>query len=956
MVLLGQYIVREVQLSFVYWSNGTLLAAMNNYDGKKTGLGVKWRYFMAVIVLWTLFLGISLAWNIYSSERNSLKSARIEAGTVFERNLIFRRWSAEHGGVYVVVGGNIKPNPYLSNIVERDIKTPSGRTLTLLNPAYIMRQTYEIAEKETGVRQRLVSLNPLNPENLPDKWERSSLISFNKGKLERSAVELMDGAEYMRLMRPIKAEQSCLTCHTSWEARGKSIQAGLSVSVPMASFRTASQEHIFWLCLVYAALWLVGLLGVVVTWRVLHQSEIKRRIVEGALRESEQHFSTVFKESPVGMFIVDMDYNLIDINAVLCTTLGCNREEFSISTLSNCIWPKAARSDIKRIFDEMFSESRPFFKVEKSCVKCDGEGFWVSLTASILHDDNGKALYGLGMVEDIAERKEIEAGMRRTRADLELRVSKRTRELTKANEALRSEISERKVVGDELRLFKRLIDGSNDCIAVIDFESGRYLEVNDKLCKSLGYRRDELTKMNVSEVSSIMKNSEAWKRDAELLRETGVMHREGEFRRSDGTSFPVDVNVKLISQGDKKYIVSIARDITGRRQEEVEREEIKMQLQRSQKLEAVGRLAGGIAHDFNNIQSAIKTMASLGMRSLDKNSVVYEHFKKIDEATNRASNLTNQLLTFSRHGKKDFVNINICKVISEVLDLIRPLIGVDIEVELNLGDTEMVVNADKGNVEQVVTNLVLNARDAMAGRGRIVICIEKVSLSDDSSVGASNGRAGDFVCFSVEDTGHGIAPADMEHIFEPFYSTKDRDKGVGLGLAVVYGIVKDHNGFIDLSSRPGDTIFSIYLPLTDGPVLEEKEKVVHGDMAAHSGAKILLVEDDQLVRDSTSMILQSEGYEVVTAKDSIEAKELYARHDSKVDLVISDCMLPSKTGHALLAELALMDGYFRGLLYSGYLDKEAKNLQVNGQAVRFIKKPYEVDDFLMMISEILSEP
>ncbi len=929
---------------------------MNNYDGKKTGQGLKWRYFLAIIVLWTIILGISLAWNIYSTERNSLDNARIEAATVFERNLIFRRWSAEHGGVYVAVGGDIKPNPYLSNIPERDVKTPSGRTLTLLNPAYMMRQTYEIAEKETGVRQRLVSLNPLNPENLPDEWERSSLIAFNKGKPELSVVERLDGVEYMRLVRPIKAEQSCLRCHTSWKARGKSIQAGLSVSVPLSPFRAAAGEHIFWLSLVHAALWLAGLLGVVLVGKILHQSEIKRRVIEGALRESEQHFSTVFKESPVGMFIVDMDYNLVDINAVLCSTFGCSREKFTISILINCIWPKAARSDIKRIFGEMFSESRPFFKVEKSSVKCSGEGFWVSLTASILHDDNGKALYGLGMVEDISERKEVEAGMRRTRADLELRVSKRTRELTKANEALRSEIAERKIVGDELMLFKRLINGSNDCIAVIDFESGRYLEVNDKLCESLGYSRDELTGMNVSEVSSLMKNSEAWKRDEELLRETGVMHREGEFQRRDGTGFPVDINVKLISQGEKRYIVSIARDITGRRQEELEREEIEMQLQRSQKLEAVGRLAGGIAHDFNNIQSAIKTMASLGMRSLDKNSVGYEHFKKIDEATNRASNLTSQLLTFSRHGKKNFVNINICKVTSEVLDLIRPLIGGNIEVELNIGDADMVVSADKGNMEQVVTNLVLNARDAMPGRGRIVIGLEKVVLSGDSSVGASNGRAGDFVCLSVEDNGHGIDPADMGHIFEPFFSTKDRDKGVGLGLAVVYGIVKDHDGFIDLSSRPGDTIFSIYLPLTDGPALEEKEKAVLGDRPVHSGAKIMLVEDDQLVRDSTSLILQTEGYEVITAKNSQEARELYEREGGTVDMVISDCMLPGKAGHELLAELALMDGYFRGLLYSGYVDKESKNLRVNGRAIRFIKKPYEVDEFLTVISEILSEP
>ncbi len=929
---------------------------MKNNDNKKLGQVMRWRYFLAVIILWTVILGVSLAWNIYNARQHTLKAARNEASTVFERNIIFRRWSAMHGGVYVAVGPGVKPNPYLADIPERDVLTPSGRTLTLLNPASIMRQTYELAEKETGVRQRLVSLNPMNPDNLPDLWERSALMAFNKGEPELSIIDRMKGAEYMRLMRPVKAELSCLTCHTSWKAHGKSIQAGMSVSVPMASFRASYSNHVFMLYFVHIALLLVGFLGVFVAAKLIDQSEKRRRVVEGALRESEEHFSTVFKESPVGMFIVDMGYSLVDVNEVLCTTLGYSKADFTISTLIDCIWPKGARGDARRIFGEMFSENRPFYRVEKNCVRSNGQRFWVALTASILHDDNGKPLYGLGMVEDISERKEVEAGLRRIRADLELRVSKRTRELTKVNDALRSEITERQVVEDELRLFKRLINGSNDCIAVIDSESGSYLEVNDKFCECLGYSREELLAMNITEVSSLVSSKEAWKREGDLLRETGMWHREGEFKRSDGSSFPVDINVKLISQGGKDYIVSIARDITGRIQEELEREEIKVQLQRSQRMEAVGRLAGGIAHDFNNIQSAIKTMASLGMRSLDNGSPAYGYFKKIDEATNRASNLTGQLLTFSRHEKKDFVNIDICRVIAEALDLIRPLIGRDIEIDLNTGSVPMIVKADKGNVEQVVTNLVLNAKDAMHGRGRITIDLEKVSLSDESSVGVSNGRVGDFACLKVEDSGYGIAPADMRHIFEPFYSTKDRDKGVGLGLAVVYGIVKDHDGFIDLSSRPGDTIFSIYLPLSQGPVAEEKKDNVVRAISSHSGAKIMLVEDDQLVRDSTAMILRTEGYEVITAQDSKEAVELYSNEGASVDMVISDCLIPGKPGHELLEELALMDGRFRGLLYSGYMEKDLKSLLINNRAVRFIKKPYEVDEFLMVIGEILSEP
>jgi PAS domain S-box-containing protein len=950
---------------------------MSNYDAKKSGFAFRRSYLIAGIILWTVILGASLAWNLFNASRHSVESARIEARAVFERSIIFRRWSAIHGGVYVVVDGDVKPNPFLADIPERDILTPSGRTLTLLNPAVMMRQTSRLAEKEYGARERLVSLDPINPENLPDAWELDALMAFKKGESEVYSLERMsgEGAQYMRLMRPVREEKSCLSCHPSWKAREGGLQAGFSVSFPMTPFNKVYREHALELYRAHFALWLAGLGGILIAFRILRQSEKKRRVVEGALRESEDHFSTVFKESPSGMFIVDMDFKILDVNDALCRMLGCSKEEFSVSTLIDCVWSESAKEDATRIFGEMFSETRPFYKVEKSCVKINGSSFWVALTSSILHDDKGLALYGFGRVEDISQRKAAEDKLHRARFDLELRVSERTRELTKANEALRKEIIERQIIEDELRLFKILINGSNDCIAVIDSEKGRYLEANDKLCKSLGYSREELLRKNVVDVSSLISDNESWKKEVGNLREKGVVHKEGEYSRRDGTSFAVDINVALISHGDKNYIVSIARDITRRRREEAEKEEIKVQLQQSQRLEAVGRLAGGIAHDFNNIQSAIKNLASLGMSCLDSSSASHaqggepwkaslqEYFEKIDGATNRASALTRQLLTFSRHDKKNLINVDICKVISEAMELISPLIGEGVSVDMDLGDTPLIVRADKGNLEQVVANLALNARDAMAGGGRLVIRANIVSMQEEDRAGiidpdylGEGGAIGDFVRLRVADSGHGISPEDMGHIFEPFYSTKDRDKGAGLGLAVVYGIVKDHKGFIGLSSKPGSTVFSIYLPLGKGALAQEDdESLALAPRQAAKGEKIMLVEDDQLVRESTCMILRAEGYEVVTVKGSTEALVLYAKEGAGIDLVISDGMIPGKTGPELLNELSTMKKDFKGLLYSGYMKKDVKNLLIGTKAIRFIEKPYDVREFLTLIREVLTE-
>jgi len=346
---------------------------MGSDDKKKSVPWVKRRYFFAGIILWTIIIGASLAWNIFDANRHSLKAARIEARTIFERNVIFRRWGAMHGGVYIAASGDIKPNPYLADIPERDIITPSGRTLTLLNPAYMMRQTYELAEQEHGLRERLVSLEPINPENLPDEWERRALQGFGEDPVEANSLQSMDGVEYMRLIRPIEAVESCYLCHDAWKGSEVGINAGLSISVPMAPFRSSFSARVFELFIGHLALWLAGVAGLVVCREMLKRSEEKRKIVEGALRESEEHFSTVFKESPVGMFVIDMEGGLKKVNSSLSRILDCSMDELDVTRLKKCIWPESSLDEASLIFEKMFLEGRPFYRVEKGCEKCGGE-------------------------------------------------------------------------------------------------------------------------------------------------------------------------------------------------------------------------------------------------------------------------------------------------------------------------------------------------------------------------------------------------------------------------------------------------------------------------------------------------------------------------------------------------------------------------------------------------------
>ncbi len=404
------------------------------------------------------------------------------------------------------------------------------------------------------------------------------------------------------------------------------------------------------------------------------------------------------------------------------------------------------------------------------------------------------------------------------------------------------------------------------------------------------------------------------------------------------------------------------RDITGRRKAEKENELIQAQLNQSQKLEAVGRLGGGIAHDFNNILTAIRGNAELGLDDIDPANPLYPRLEEIILSVEHASKLTRQLLLFSRDQTFELLPLNINETIENLLKMLERLISEDVEIITELGEGIWTIEADEVNMEQVIVNMALNARDAMADGGRLVIKTENVTIGETEAGRTHDARAGRAVCLSVKDNGVGMDPETLSRIFEPFYSTKEAGKGTGLGLAVVYGIVSQHNGWITVESGPGKgTTFKVCLPASapapERKMEEEADKTegVKGAAKVPGGhsERILLVEDEKMVREVTSRALVENGYVVFEAEDAAVAMEIFEEEKGLFDILLSDVVLTDLNGVELAKQLIRKKPGIKVLLTSGYMDDKSHWNDISGMRFKFLQKPYSLADLLKTIGAMI---
>lgn len=429
----------------------------------------------------------------------------------------------------------------------------------------------------------------------------------------------------------------------------------------------------------------------------------------------------------------------------------------------------------------------------------------------------------------------------------------------------------------------------------------------------------------------------------ELAADTSLVTKDGTERRIADSAAPIRDRTGEVVGG-----VLVFRDVS-------EQYRLEERLRQALKMESIGRLAGGVAHDFNNLLSPIIGYADMVLEQLHKEDPLYSNIQVIRDAGQSAAKLTEQLLAFSRKQVLQVRVLNLTEVVIGLQRMLPRLIGEHIELENSLAPSLGCVKADRSQIQQILLNLAANARDAMPDGGKLVIKTENVVLDEAYARMHEGARPGPYVLLAISDTGQGMDARTLNHIFEPFFTTKARGKGVGLGLATVYGIVKQHEGYIWVESRPGQgTTFQIYLPRLEGEAKDEEEQPLPGE-AAGGTETIMVVEDDKLVRKLACDILESSGYTVIEAHSPEEALRISERHKGHIDLLLTDVIMPQLSGRQLHEMLAPLRPDMKVLYMSGYPDDLIAHHGVLHSGINFLQKPFSYDLLSRRIRETLDK-
>ncbi|MBM3891534.1 MAG: PAS domain S-box protein, partial [Verrucomicrobia bacterium] len=479
---------------------------------------------------------------------------------------------------------------------------------------------------------------------------------------------------------------------------------------------------------------------------------------------------------------------------------------------------------------------------------------------------------------------------------------------------------------------------------------GRFLTVNSSLARMLGYESPAEMLAAVTDIArQLYARAEDRAEVIRLLRQHGVVHRfETQFVRKDGSRIWVSMHARAVldANGQIERIEGTVVDITRRKQLEEE-------LRQAQKMEAVGRLAGGVAHDFNNMMMAILGYSEMLLDQLPKESPYRKEVEEILQAGERAADLTRELLAFSRQQILQPKVINLNEVVLAVSKMLRRLISENIELIIQTADDLGSVQTDPGQMGQVVMNLALNGRDAMPGGGQLIIQTANCALDEAAAQQHVGLTAGDYVTLTVSDTGKGMDPEMMAHLFEPFFTTKDRARGSGLGLSIVYGIIKQSGGHIHVQSEPdrGST-FTIYLPRVEQPA--EPVALPQPTAAPARGTETVLVaEDEDTVRNLVSEVLRRNGYTVLAARDGSEALALAGRQQGPIHLLLTDMVMPGLGGHELAERLARVRPDTKVLYMSGYTDNDIVRQGALKPETAFLQKPFAPEVLTRRIRELL---
>jgi PAS domain S-box-containing protein len=554
----------------------------------------------------------------------------------------------------------------------------------------------------------------------------------------------------------------------------------------------------------------------------------------------------------------------------------------------------------------------------------------------------------------LVDRRRIEAELRRHQNRLEQAVQDRTAQLRKSNQDLRREISERRQTETALRAseerYRELFNSINDLVYTHDLD-GRILTINPTPFQHLGYRPEEIVGRPITDFMPF-ENRQAFDDDYLIrIRQQGVAEGVFKILVKKRTPHYIEYRNSLVQpEGEEPYVSGMGRDVTERILAERELRDLEEQLFQSQKMEAIGKLASGVAHDFNNILHAISGYLQLLRTSQGPIGPDHPYLVEIETVVESAAGLVHQLLTFSRKEQLPLGPLDLNRQVRETVKILKRTIPRMIDIQTRLAEDLKPVNANQVQIEQVIMNLVTNAKDAMPRGGRLVISTYNVTLDDKYARSQVDVEPGEHIRLTVSDSGHGMDRDMVKQIFEPFFTTKAAGQGTGLGLSTVYGIIKRYGGHITCHSEPNQgTTFQVYLPaLAEVEVLAEPMKAppVTGGQET-----ILLVDDEPAVLDIACDILERYGYSTLTARTGEEALEVFRDKANDVGAVVLDLNMPGMGGPACLEQLRLLSPGVKVLIASGYAPDEQKS--VRDQAEGMLRKPYRLTELVRKIREVL---
>jgi PAS domain S-box-containing protein len=642
----------------------------------------------------------------------------------------------------------------------------------------------------------------------------------------------------------------------------------------------------------------------------VHQIELEMqneelRTAQAELDAVRARYFDLYDLAPVGYCTLSETGLILEANFTAATLLGVARGALGKQPITRFILRED--QDIYYLHRKHLFETGEPQVCELRMVKKDGAPFWARLEATAAQDTGG-APVGRVVMSDITERKRAE---------------------------------------DVLRQFKTIFDNANFGAAIADL-NGVLTYVNDCFAAAHGYEARELAGQPLK-----WSHNEEQQEQVELL--LRQLTREGRFNaqevghcRRDGTAFPMLMTGQVVrdTNGAPQCIAATAIDLT-------ERKALESQLQQAQKMESVGRLAGGVAHDFNNMLGVILGYTDLALMRGDLASPIHADLMAIRKAAERSANLTRQLLAFARKQTAAPKVLDLNEAVEGMLKMLRRLIGEDIDLAWLPDKNLWPVKVDPSQIDQILANLCVNARDAIEGVGKLTIETGTTAFDEAYCAEHPGFVPGEYVLLAVSDNGAGMDKETQDKLFEPFFTTKEIGKGTGLGLATVYGIVKQNNGFINVYSEPGyGTTFKIYLPWHAGKA-EQLQIIDSTEGISRGHETVLLVEDESAILEITTTMLEHLGYTVLAASTTGEALRLANKHPGEIHLLLTDVVMPEMNGRELAKRLLSLHPDLKLLFMSGYTANVIANQGVLGEGVRFIQKPFFMKDIATKVREAL---